>query len=248
MGKDCWVVIPCYDEAERLDIQRFLRFLKAHPQGYRLLFVNDGSSDGTEQLLERLVRDSADRFQKLSLPQNRGKGEAVRRGILWCLERDPWSVGYWDADLATPLELLLEFKAILREHSEVEVVLGSRVRLLGREIRTSAFRHYGGRLFAAFVSLALGLPVYDTQCGAKLIRVTEHTEPVFNKPFASRWIFDVEMLSRYLLRLQTPQAKFYEHPLDSWEDVEGSKIGPSDLLRSVYDLGRLYWVNLRHLH
>src|SRR5437762_2862299 len=81
---------------------------------------------------------------------------------------------------------------------DVSFVFVDRVKLLGRNIQRSLIRHYCGRVFATVASLALGVDVYDTQCGAKIFRATPEMRQIFATPFRSQWIFDVEILSRYL--------------------------------------------------
>ena len=97
-------------------------------------------------------------------------------------------VGYWDADLATPLSTIPEFIDKFRSNRELVAVCGSRILRLGASIHRSVFRHYFGRVFATIASNILKIPVYVTQFGAKLFR-TEHAELIFSKPFLSRWFF-----------------------------------------------------------
>jgi putative flippase GtrA len=170
---------------------------------------------------------------------NAGKAEAVRRGMLAAMASGADLAGYWDADLATPLEAIPEFVDVFDKHPETELVLGARVALLGREIERNPLRHYLGRIFATGASLVLDLPVYDTQCGAKLMRCNEDTHKLFEEPFGSRWIFDVEMLARYLQERDAPH-QIRELPLEQWTDVAGSKVKPIDFLRALGELIRVH--------
>jgi glycosyltransferase involved in cell wall biosynthesis len=238
------LVVPCYNEAARLQPQAFLDFEASHPL-VRLLFVDDGSSDATFEILERIRAAAPASAGILRLPSRQGKGEAVRQGILEGVRNGAPLVGFWDADLATPLEEVDDFLALVAKRPEVEIVLGSRVKLMGRDIRRRAWRHYLGRVFATAVSLALELPVYDTQCGAKLFRVSEATAAAFKRPFGSRWIFDVEVLARYLVQPAGPgepprQARIFELAVSKWHHVPGSKLRWTDYLRSFFDLAAIY--------
>ncbi len=241
---NCWFIVPCYNEASRLDQGAFLGFLETSEPYLHLLFVDDGSTDQTSAVLEELVQKSNGRFRRLSLERNQGKCEAVRIGILKALDWDASVVGYWDADLATPLSLMVGFVDLLVELPEVEIVLGSRVKLMGKRIDRKPHRHYLGRVFATFASLVLRLPTYDTQCGAKAFRVTRWTAEVFREPFSTLWIFDVELLLRYLAIYRTmsenPYRKIYEHPLPVWRDIAGSKVRPYHVLQAAGQLWSLY--------
>ena len=134
----------------------------------------------------------------MRLASNQGKAEAVRRGILEAITDGPALVGFWDADLSTPLTVVDDFLDVAAKRPDVDLILGSRVLLMGRDIRRRARRHYVGRVFATAASLALDLPVYDTQCGAKVFRVNEALRRVMSAPFRSPWVFDVEILARYV--------------------------------------------------
>jgi putative flippase GtrA len=117
--------------------------------------------------------------------------------------------------------------------------MGARVALLGRTITRKASRHYIGRLFATAASLVLALPVYDTQCGAKLLRVTERSRSLFEKPFGSRWIFDVELFARYL-SVYGSRDGLYELPLMRWTDVGESKVKWHDFMRAGAEMAAIY--------
>ena len=236
------LVVPCFNEARRLRPDAFVEALDAIPR-LRLRFVNDGSKDTTLEVLEALRARRPDRIVVQSLERNGGKAEAVRRGVLAACAAGDTLVGYWDADLATPFDELAPFLSVVDVHPSVDVVLGSRVKLLGRNVERRFHRHVYGRAFATAVSLMLGLPVYDTQCGAKLLRTTAAVREAFERPFQSRWIFDVELLMRLVGRWQRegadPSTKIVEVPLRTWTDVPGSKVTPRDGLRALAELARL---------
>ncbi len=243
------VVVPCYNESQRLN-PRAIQDFGRRTQDVELLFVNDGSRDQTLELLEHLHGSNPRRFSFLHLARNGGKAEAVRQGVQLAIQSGAQYVGYWDADLATPLSDIESFCRVLDRRPDIELVLGTRMRLLGHRIERRAVRHYLGRLFARTASLALGLHVFDTQCGAKLLRVAPHTELLFSKPFRSRWIFDVELLARMQhmrrnTRMSPLAEAVYEHPLDSWRDVAGSTLKKGDFVRAVAELAGIYGTYLR---
>jgi glycosyltransferase involved in cell wall biosynthesis len=233
--------VPCYNEASRLDVAAFVRFAQANPN-IRLCFVDDGSSDGTSDVLERF-RACAPNCCVLRLPTNVGKGEAVRRGILALLETGICPlVGYVDADLATPLEQLPLLLSVFAERPTAAVAFGSRVKLLGRVIERWPLRHYFGRVFATTASMILRLPVYDTQCGAKVFRASV-AAGVFGTPFLSRWVFDVEVFARLVQAIgrERSQIDLVEVPLTEWRDRGDSRLRPTHLFRIPIDLIRIAW-------
>ncbi|HWE22810.1 MAG TPA: glycosyltransferase [Myxococcales bacterium] len=238
------IVIPCFNEAHRLPAERAQAL--AHQPGIRLLLVDDGSTDGTALLLERICRAVPGRARLLRLERNVGKAEAVRHGLLEALESGSDFVGYLDADFATPGEEMVRILQLL-QGGRAQVAMGSRVALLGTSIERKPSRHYLGRFFATFASLILKLPVYDTQCGAKAFRASPLLVSVLEEPFHARWAFDVELIGRLLAAGLTPRD-FVEVPLQRWVDVQGSRLRPVhfpilgwELVRILVALNRLRW-------
>jgi glycosyltransferase involved in cell wall biosynthesis len=237
------IVVPCFNEGSRLAVEQFETFIKVHPD-LRFLFVNDGSSDDTLEVLRALEGRDGAHFLVLDQQPNQGKAEAVRRGLLVAFEANPRYAGFWDADLATPLEAAPDFVDLLESRPDLEMVFGSRVKLLGRSIERSAVRHYLGRIFATAASVTLGLAVYDTQCGAKLFRVSPGIAALFQEPFITKWIFDVEIIARLIQArrgTELPQAAdvIYEFPLHVWHDVAGSKVKPTDFPKAIFETLRI---------
>lgn len=225
------VSIPCFNEAERLQLGEFKRFLELSK--HRLLFVDDGSTDGTYQALADFCERTPG-AEVLRLPDNRGKAEAVRRGLLRSIAHGADIVGYADADLATPVDEILRLIDVISTR-DVSAVIGSRIAFLGTEIERSWARHYLGRVFATAASLILGERVYDTQCGAKFFRTSHGLADALAVPFRSRWAFDVELLGR----LWDSGATIIEVPLLRWIDVAGSKLRLKDMGRVGFDLARI---------
>ena len=190
----CIVVVPCYNEAARLDTSAFREFAAQHA-AVHFLFVDDGSRDTTADMLDGLRQSEPERFSVLVLGANAGKAEAVRNGLLKACGMEPTYVGFWDADLATPLDDIVRFMALLEGRPDIEMVFGSRVHLLGRSVRRKLTRHYLGRVFATVAAFALGVGIYDTQCGAKIFRVSDGLRQRLREPFIGGWIFDVELIA-----------------------------------------------------
>lgn len=241
------IVVPCFNEAERLHVDEFVQFAQRNSR-VKFLFVDDGSNDRTREIICRLHDRDPNSIQVLVLAKNVGKAEAVRQGVLKAFKETPDYVGYWDADLATPLGELPIFIEELDRSPTVFCVVGSRVRLLGRRISRSWARHYLGRIFATAASFVIGLPIYDTQCGAKVFRANARVAAAFSQPFGSRWIFDVELLGRLIAPYQSSkygqefqQAGVIEVPLQEWKDVKGSKLRPSDFFRAGFELVKFAW-------
>jgi dolichyl-phosphate beta-glucosyltransferase len=243
------VVVPCYNEAVRLDLHALREFARENPDP-RFLFVDDGSTDGTRNMLDELHYEARERFLVCHLRQNVGKAEAVRQGLLKAFEEKPDYVGYWDADLATPLAAIRTFCSILDFRPDIDMVFGARVCLHGRDVMRKPVRHYLGRVFATAASLALGVHFYDTQCGAKLFRASPEVQALFATPFRTRWIFDVEIVARAIAgrrgtsRPAIEQA-IYEFPLHEWHDAAGSKLRPLDWMKAFFGLVAIRWTYRR---
>ena len=236
------IVIPCYNEAERLPVREFIKYAKRNDDVH-FIFVNDGSTDDTQSLVDGLVSANQKSFSVVTLDKNRGKAAAVRAGFSFAFKKGIPLIGYWDADLAAPLNAIKELCALVK--NDVCLVMGARVKLLGRDIRRRSFRHYTGRFFAMAVSLILDLPVYDTQCGAKVFKNTPDIRRIFSRPFTVRWIFDVEILTRMRLieratKGPSIEESVVEYPLMAWRDVKGSKVTLPGFLTAIFDLLTIY--------
>jgi dolichyl-phosphate beta-glucosyltransferase len=230
------VVVPCFNEAARLRGRDFLACIDRH-QHLSLCFVDDGSADTTLTVLEELRRQRPDRIQVVAVSPNGGKAAAVRAGVRQMHDAGVAQIlGYWDADLSTPLAEIDRLLAVLDAHPNCHIALGSRVKRLGSQIDRRFARHVFGRVFATAASSLLGFATYDSQCGAKLFRAAI-ASVLFQDPFVTRWLFDLELLARLRNHLGgLPDDAAIEVPLERWIEVGGSKLKAIDMIRVPREL------------
>ena len=236
------VVIPCYNEAERLDEAPLLAFLDGCAEA-SLLFVDDGSTDATADRLAAIAAARPARIDVLSLRPNGGKAEAVRRGMLTALERGAGVVGYLDADLSTPPGEILRLRAAF-ERPGIEAVLGSRVALLGNGHRAergpplprARLRQRGGG-DPARARLRHAVRRQAVPCLAGLAGGAG--DPV-HLPLGVRRRAARAAPDRRRGRPRRCRSRaVVEVPLTTWHDVKGSKLSPVAMARSLVDLGRI---------
>jgi len=211
--------------------------MHAHPD-ISFFGVNDGSRDATLSILQNLHEEFSSQFQCVNLTKNSGKAEAVRQGMLTAHQTGKFDyIGYWDADFSTPLEEIDHFISFSGGQLTHTLVMGSRISRLGSQIRRKMKRHYLGRIFSTLTSYILGLRVYDTQCGAKLI-ASEEINTLLDRPFLSKWFFDVEILARLIKKYG--KDKTYEIaleiPLLIWNEIGGSKLKIMDFIKVPLEL------------
>ena len=243
-GGTC-LVIPCFNEAGRLDPLEVADLLRSR-NDLGLLLVDDGSTDGTPRLFADLRSRHPEQLDVMRLPVNQGKGEAVRQGMLRAIEGGATVTGYADADFATPASEILRLLGLLQQ-SGASAVFGSRLLNPGAGIQRSGGRQFMGAAFASLARRIVGLPIADTQCGAKWFRVDGVLAAVLARPFISRWAFDVELLAR-LHHTQGGWAAeaFVEEPLDTWTEIPGSKLTVSAKLVALSALLAI-WRDVRGL-
>ena len=178
----------------------------------------------------------------LHATKNQGKAEAVRLGFEYLMQNKNYDIlGYLDADLATPLSQINHICYSLESNDELMMAFGSRVQLFGLDIQRKTSRHYLWRIFATYVSVLLGLQIYDTQCGAKFFRNNEILKAVFQEKFVSKWFFDIEIFIRLkvLFGKEKFQKSILEIPLKKWHEQGASKLKWSDFVLSPLQLSKI---------
>ncbi|MGB3773958.1 MAG: response regulator, partial [Leeuwenhoekiella sp.] len=188
------VVIPCYNEETRLKSKEFIDFIERN-SGYHLCFVNDGSTDKTMDVLEKLKKGREHYISIYDCEKNGGKAEAVRQGLLYLSNFDDLDyVGFLDADLSTDFE---DFDDLVKtiETTDFQIVNGSRISRMGANITKESARKIISMTINFIIVSILGMPFKDTQCGAKIMR-KELIPIAFKTPFITKWLFDVEIFMR----------------------------------------------------
>ena len=211
------VAIPCYNEAARIgdSVRTTLDYLSAESPDAELIVVNDGSIDATATIVRETLAGAKVQTQFIENFPNRGKGAAVRTGLL--AAKKPIGL-FFDADLSTPLS---ETPKVIEPiaHGDVDLAFGSRAldrKLIG--VHQPWRREQAGRVFNLVVRLATGMPFWDTQCGFKAFRL-DVCRPILEEARVRGFAFDVELLFlayRGGLRLR-------EVPV-CWNHAEGSKV------------------------
>jgi len=211
------IVIPCFNEEGRISetLRVTIAYLATNAPKSELIVVNDGSTDGTGAIARKILSETNIATRLLENFPNRGKGAAVRSGLL--AAREPIGL-FSDADLSTPIEetpKLIEPIA----NGEVDIAFGARAldrSLIG--IHQPWRREQGGRVFNLLVRVATGLPFWDTQCGFKAFRL-DACRPILEAAQINGFAFDVELL--YLA--QRAGLRIREIPV-RWNHAEGSKV------------------------
>jgi len=236
------VVIPCYDEEERLLSTEFLDFVDKH-SGYHLCFVNDGSKDNTLEVLNNLRKGRESFISVYDCEKNGGKAEAVRLGMLHMAKKDDLDyIGFLDADLSTDLADFDDLVSTI-ENSEYKIVSGSRIARMGANITKESARKIISLTVNFIIRKILKMEFKDTQCGAKIFH-KDIINTAFDSKFLTKWLFDVEIFIRVRKQYGLQKAKqiLCEKPLKRWIHADGSKLSMKDSVKIIGQLGQIAWV------
>ncbi|XMO86449.1 response regulator [Algibacter sp. AS12] len=236
------VVIPCYNEEERLLSNEFITYIVKN-SGYHLCFVNDGSTDRTLEVLKELQKGREDFITVYDCEKNGGKAEAVRLGMLHMAKKEDLDyIGFLDADLSTDLA---DFDDLVKtiETSDFKIVSGSRISRMGANITKESARKIISLTINYIIRKILKMDFKDTQCGAKIFH-KDVINIAFGEKFVTQWIFDVEIFKRMSIYFGLKNAKtmLCEQPLKRWIHADGSKLSMKDSVKIVGQLAQIAWV------
>jgi glycosyltransferase involved in cell wall biosynthesis len=239
--KPIYMVVPCYNEEKRLNLEYWNELIDI--AGTKWIFVNDGSTDNTLNLLQGIKNASV-----ISLEKNVGKAEAIRQGVVSTFEalnQDDFSFGYIDADGAFAVEDIRKLVRIAHDSEyHFEGIWGARVKLAGRNINRRDLRHILSRVIITIIGLKIKNLPYDLQTGLKIFKFNKESMTVFDKKFETRWFVDLEIYLRFKMATQRV-LKIWEEPLNNWEDVSGSKVRGFQLVQIMRDLFRVIQISAR---
>ncbi len=236
------VVIPCYNEQQRLNTEAIATFLSERPLVH-VVFVDDASTDHTFATVTEFARRFPDQVDLVRLDSNVGKAEAVRVGIQRSLIARPEFVAYWDADLSCPLSEIDRLIVSARQRPNALFFSVSRASKTRAETGRPIARFILSRIFNRTLRI-FGVPLSDTQCGAKLLRPGGWLDRAVSNPFETRWLLDLELLkrlSRYSSRDHNSNGPaVVEIQTRSWRHTPGSHV---TCLQVFIDVGRYVRAN-----
>lgn len=225
------IIIPCYNEEKRLNQDAFVSFILENNE-YHLCFVNDGSKDKTLEVLYAMKEKASQAISIIDVKKNSGKATAVRAGARFLYSMPHIAhIGFMDADLSTDFRDFKDLVNTLKKENKL-IVFGSRNALGSGTIERNFMRNVFSKFVKQFILLILGLPIRDTQCGAKVF-ARSIVPVIYSNDFVSRWLFDVEIFLRvkkYLGKEKT-MKNIVEQPLMRWVHVDDSKLGMRDALK-----------------
>ena len=232
------LVVPCYNEAARWRAEYWEQICTSG--SIALLFVNDGSTDGTQAQIDATCAATGSSF--VAMPVNSGKGEALRYGLQQASGSDVDIIGFLDADAAFTSDDVQRINALahtLVQGSGFDSDWASRILLGGRDVQRKASRHYIGRLVATLLAPIHKHPVYDTQTGFKLFLRDDRFRACLGTPFVTRWFPDIELMLRWRSAQASPM-RVWEEPVMAWHDVDGSNLGGRHTWSIIKEIWRLY--------
>ena len=234
-NQDLFMIVPCFNEEKRINLDYWNKLSEI--PNVQWIFVNDGSSDGTKSLLNQISNSSV-----INLERNSGKAEAIRKGILDTFDKNPaemFQFGYLDADSAFEIEDIKNVvKLSFSKESTFDSYWGSRVALSGRNITRNNLRHILSRILITIFGYRMGNLPYDPQTGFKIFKFNKEQMAIFDRNFETKWFVDIEILLRFKA-VNGKDMRIWEEPVNTWKDIEGSKIRGLELITVFRDLVKI---------
>jgi glycosyltransferase involved in cell wall biosynthesis len=228
LNNEIVVVVPCFNEANRLNLYYFNELSML--QNVIWIFVDDGSTDNTNMILENYSRKK--NIVILRIEHNVGKSKAIAHGVNFASREFlniGW-IGFLDSDGAFTADDVKRFIKMTSLIKKYDAIYTSRVKMAGRNIKRNFARHIVARLIISLFGLVWRDIPYDTQSGFKLYRYSDDFKLMFIEPFKTKWFFDIELSIRHL-KLKGREINVWEEPVSSWFDIPGSKVNSRQVFR-----------------
>jgi len=188
------IIIPCYNEEKRIEksVNKILNYLTSEKLDAELIFVNDGSTDNTQHVLNKLKKKLTEQYtiatSIISIENNTGKGYALRRGIE---KAKAEIILICDADLSTPIT---ELKKLEKFIDSYDIIIGSRKQKDSHIIKSQSFlRTLLGKSYSKMSNILLNIKINDFTCGFKLLKSMQAKE-IAQRMRINRWAYDSELL------------------------------------------------------
>lgn len=226
------IAVPCFNEEFRIDLEYWKEIIRRESQ-ISWCFIDDGSSDNTFSKLSELT--IFPNCSVIKLERNHGKGNAIRKGLIEIAANNEQLkfLGYIDSDGAFTIDDVSNLICFSSKNPQFDAVFSSRVSLAGRNVDRKTSRHYIGRIIATFLTWDWKEAPYDTQSGFKIFLVDSALLESINYDFHTKWFIDVELICRLS---KFKKVKIWEEPVNSWRDVEGSRIRLKSILSLIREL------------
>lgn len=237
------LLIPAYNEGRRLRVflQDIITKNSSDLSNLDIIVLDDGSNDSEYRKMEDAVFELKEVFNLAGAKitycrydKNSGKGSVLRRAIFE--KRHTYKyLGFLDADGSTKLSDWLRLISCLEQNPDLHAAFGSRIKALGYNVKRKFKRFLSGRIFATLLSEIFKIPVYDSQCGAKVFRSHALSDDALKFADDDRWLFDTQLLVYFY----STKLNMIEVPVN-WEDCPGSKVSLiKDSLRMFFGLLRM---------
>ena len=235
------IVIPCFNEAQRLDLSYFNKLSRI--QNTMWVFVDDGSTDSTSKILKNYSKKK--NTINVRINHNVGKSNAIAYGMNYAFSKisDIGWIGFLDSDGAFATSDVERIIKMTSSSKKYDALYTSRVKMAGRDIRRNNTRHIIARLITSLFGLVWKDIPYDTQSGFKLYRYSDNFNSIFIKLFKTKWFFDIELSIRYS-KYKKKNIHVWEEPVSSWIDIPGSKINYRQSMRIVLEVIYIFYLLL----
>jgi dolichyl-phosphate beta-glucosyltransferase len=210
------IIIPCYKEVDRLPLFLNDLYTQLNHLDINFIIVDDGSPIEDFNKMKNLIDPFlSEKFKLLRYEKNLGKGGAISYGLTHASSD---YIGFVDADGSIPFYEIENIANYMKNNYQIDMLIASRILMLGKKIERKFLRHLSGRLFSTMLNAIFPMKVYDSQCGFKIFSKLKY-EKINNFITDKRWLWDTQLLILFYIS----SFNIIEYPVD-WKEQPGSKV------------------------